>query len=142
MWIGGGIGQVMAFLLARYLIRDFITALLRGKSRKWDIVRSPSLSPLLRDIMSRGSLMREGGQGSKHVLGACATQVDRAMELEGWKLLLLCRLSPMIPYTMINIVMASTRIHLWPFAIVSFFGVPCSPRDAHPRTAPFRRPLM
>jgi hypothetical protein len=44
------------------------------------------------------------------------------MELEGWKLLLLCRLSPMIPYTMINIVMASTRIHFWPFAIVSFFG--------------------
>jgi hypothetical protein len=46
VWIGGGIGQVMAFLLARYLIRDFITALLRGKSRKWDIVRSPP-SPVL-----------------------------------------------------------------------------------------------
>ena len=40
VWIGGGIGQVNAFLLARYLIQDFITALLRGKSRKWDIVRN------------------------------------------------------------------------------------------------------
>ena len=50
------------------------------------------------------------------------TQVDRAMELEGWKLLLLCRLSPLLPYNVLNIVMASTKIHFWPFAIVSFLG--------------------
>ena len=49
-------------------------------------------------------------------------QVDRAMEDEGWKLLLLCRLSPLIPYNVLNITMASTKIHFWPFAIVSFFG--------------------
>ena len=48
------------------------------------------------------------------------------MEDEGWKLLLLCRLSPLIPYNLLNITMASTKIHLWPFAIVSFFGKPCS----------------
>ena len=28
----------MAFLLARYLIGDFVSGLLRGKSRKWDMV--------------------------------------------------------------------------------------------------------
>ena len=44
------------------------------------------------------------------------------MEDEGWKLLLLCRLSPLIPYNVLNITMASTKIHFWPFAIVSFFG--------------------
>jgi uncharacterized membrane protein YdjX (TVP38/TMEM64 family) len=44
------------------------------------------------------------------------------MELEGWKLLLLCRLSPLLPYNVLNIVMASTKIHFWPFALVSFFG--------------------
>ena len=38
VWIGGGIGQSMAFLLARYLIGDFVSGLLRGKSRKWDMV--------------------------------------------------------------------------------------------------------
>ncbi len=47
------------------------------------------------------------------------------MEDEGWKLLLLCRLSPLIPYNVLNITMASTKIHFWPFAIVSFFGTPC-----------------
>lgn len=52
-------------------------------------------------------------------------QVDRAMEDEGWKLLLLCRLSPLIPYNVLNITMASTKIHFWPFAIVSFFGKLC-----------------
>ena len=44
------------------------------------------------------------------------------MEDEGWKLLLLCRLSPLIPYNVLNITMASTKIHFWHFAIVSFFG--------------------
>ena len=38
VWIGGGIGQSLAFLLARYLIGDFVSSLLRGKSRKWDVV--------------------------------------------------------------------------------------------------------
>lgn len=51
-------------------------------------------------------------------------QVDRAIEMEGWKLLLLCRLSPLIPYNLLNVAMASTKIHFWPFAIVSFFGEP------------------
>lgn len=46
------------------------------------------------------------------------------MEDEGWKLLLLCRLSPLIPYNILNITMASTKIHFWPFAIVSFLGQP------------------
>lgn len=86
VWIGGGIGQSMAFLLARYLISDLVSALLRGKSRKWDMV-------------------------------------DRAIELEGWKLLLLCRLSPWIPYNILNVLMASTKIHFWQFAVVSFFGI-------------------
>jgi uncharacterized membrane protein YdjX (TVP38/TMEM64 family) len=43
VWIGGGIGQSLAFLLARYLIGDFVSSLLRGKSRKWDVVSLISL---------------------------------------------------------------------------------------------------
>jgi len=49
-------------------------------------------------------------------------QIDRAMELEGWKLLLLVRLSPLVPYNLLNIAMAATKIHFWAFAVVSFFG--------------------
>ena len=40
----------MAFILARYLIGDFVSGLLRGKSRKWDVVRSCSGIPICRGI--------------------------------------------------------------------------------------------
>ncbi len=46
------------------------------------------------------------------------------MELEGWKLLLLVRLSPLVPYNLLNLAMAATKIHFWAFAFVSFFGAP------------------
>ena len=85
VWLGGGIGQSLAFLLARYLVGDWVSALVRGKSKKWDVI-------------------------------------DKAMELEGWKLLLLVRLSPLVPYNLLNICMAATKIHFWQFAVVSFFG--------------------
>ena len=48
--------------------------------------------------------------------------IDKAIELEGWKLLVLLRLSPIVPYNLLNITMAATKIHFWPFAIASFFG--------------------
>ena len=85
VWLGGGIGQSLAFLLARYLVGDWVSALARGKSKKWDVI-------------------------------------DKAMEMEGWKLLLLVRLSPLVPYNLLNICMAATKIHFWQFAVVSFFG--------------------
>ena len=44
------------------------------------------------------------------------------MELEGWKLLLLVRLSPVVPYNLLNIAMATTPIHFWQFAFVSAIG--------------------
>ena len=48
--------------------------------------------------------------------------IDKAIEQEGWKLLVLLRLSPIVPYNLLNITMAATKIHFWPFAIASFFG--------------------
>ena len=58
---------------------------------------------------------------------APAAQIDKAMELEGWKLLLLVRLSPLVPYNLLNICMAATKIHFWAFAVVSFFGADPKP---------------
>lgn len=52
--------------------------------------------------------------------------IDTAIELEGWKLLFLVRLSPIVPYNLLNITMATTRIHFWQFALVSAVGKPCS----------------
>lgn len=48
--------------------------------------------------------------------------LDAAIEKEGWKLLLLLRLSPMVPYNLLNIAMATTKMHFWVFAIVSAIG--------------------
>lgn len=51
--------------------------------------------------------------------------VDKMIELEGWKLLLLLRLSPLVPYNLLNITMATTRIHFLQFAITSAVGKYC-----------------
>ena len=49
--------------------------------------------------------------------------IDKALEMEGWKLLFLLRISPLVPYNLLNIAMASTKISAWAFSITSFFGV-------------------
>lgn len=86
VWIGGALGQPLAFLLARYLLRDAMASMLRAKWKKWDIL-------------------------------------DTAIEREGWKLLLLLRLSPMVPYNLLNIAMATTKMHFLTFTVVSAFGI-------------------
>ena len=48
--------------------------------------------------------------------------LDRAIQEEGWKLLLLLRLSPAVPYNVLNIAMALTGMNFWVFTITSFFG--------------------
>ena len=49
--------------------------------------------------------------------------LDTAIEREGWKLLLLLRLSPMVPYNLLNIAMATTKMHFVTFTLVSAFGM-------------------
>lgn len=39
--------------------------------------------------------------------------VDKAIELDGWKLLLIMRFSPIIPYNLLNIAMATTSMSFW-----------------------------
>ncbi len=48
--------------------------------------------------------------------------LDRAIQEEGWKLLLLLRLSPAVPYNVLNIAMALTGMNFWVFSVTSFFG--------------------
>lgn len=86
VWIGGSVGQALAFLLARYLLRDWVESMVRSRWKKW-------------------------------------TYIDAAIENEGWKLVLVMRLSPIIPYNMLNIGMALTSMHLVPFTIVSSIGI-------------------
>jgi len=50
--------------------------------------------------------------------------VDAAIESgEGWKLLLLLRLSPVIPYNLLNLAAAATSVGLVPFALASAVGI-------------------
>lgn len=86
VWIGGAIGQAFAFLLARYLLRDWVEATLRGKWRRWEVI-------------------------------------DRAISHDGWKLVLIMRLSPVIPYNLLNIAMATTSMPFWQFSLVSAVGI-------------------
>ena len=49
--------------------------------------------------------------------------VDAAMGAEGWKLLLLLRLSPAVPYNLLNLAAAATSVRLLPFALASAAGI-------------------
>ncbi|KAG7672571.1 putative membrane protein [Nannochloris sp. 'desiccata'] len=86
VWIGGALGQALAFLLARYLLRDWVENFIRKKWSKWEYI-------------------------------------DAAIENEGWKLVLVLRLSPVIPYNLLNIAIATTSMHFWSFTIVSAIGI-------------------
>jgi len=48
--------------------------------------------------------------------------VDDMIEAEGWVLVVLLRLSPIVPWNLLNIAMAMTRIHFLSFAIASAIG--------------------
>jgi len=86
VWIGGAVGQALAFLLARYLLRDWVENFVRKKWSKWEYI-------------------------------------DAAIENEGWKLVLVLRLSPVMPYNLLNIAVATTSMHFWSFTIVSAIGI-------------------
>lgn len=49
--------------------------------------------------------------------------LDTAIALEGWKLLLVLRLSPLVPYNLLNIAAAATRVPFWAFAAASAAGI-------------------
>ena len=86
VWIGGAVGQALAFLLARYLLRDWVESFVQHKWKKWKYI-------------------------------------DAAIENDGWKLVLIMRMSPIIPYNLLNIAMATTSMHFAPFALVSAIGI-------------------
>lgn len=49
--------------------------------------------------------------------------VDDMIEAEGWILVVLLRLSPIVPWNLLNIAMATTRIHFLSFFLASAIGV-------------------
>ena len=49
--------------------------------------------------------------------------IDRAVGQEGWKIVLLTRLSPVFPYTLLNYLYGLTRVSFGPFVVASWIGM-------------------
>jgi uncharacterized membrane protein YdjX (TVP38/TMEM64 family) len=72
---------------------------------------------------------------ARYLLGGCVAgalrgrsasvwaALDRAMALDGWKLLALLRLCPLVPYNLLNIAAAATAIPFWAFALTSAVAI-------------------
>ena len=49
--------------------------------------------------------------------------IDEAVAREGWKMVLLLRLSPVFPFTLLNYGLGLTRIGFWPAVLASWVGM-------------------
>lgn len=49
--------------------------------------------------------------------------IDEAVGREGWKMVLLLRLSPVFPFTLLNYGLGLTKIRFWPAVIASWIGM-------------------
>jgi len=82
---GATIGAALAFLVARYLVRDSIRNL-------------------------------AGSNPRFHA-------IDRAIGENGWKIVGLLRLNPLIPFNLSNYFYGITAIRFWPYALISAIGM-------------------
>jgi uncharacterized membrane protein YdjX (TVP38/TMEM64 family) len=83
--IGATLGATIAFLVSRYLARDWVAEKIAGKEKY------------------------------------CA--MDQAVGDEGWKIVLLTRLSPMFPFNVLNYAYGVTRVSLRDYFFASILGM-------------------
>lgn len=83
--IGATVGSVIAYLIARHLMRDTVDAWI-GRSR--------------------------------HLRA-----VEDAVNEEGWHVVALVRLSPLLPFNIQNYLFGITHIRFWPYVWATFFGI-------------------
>uniref|UniRef100_A0A7S0MSD9 VTT domain-containing protein n=1 Tax=Pyramimonas obovata TaxID=1411642 RepID=A0A7S0MSD9_9CHLO len=85
VWIGAVIGQSLAFVIGRYLLRESVTRWLENHE-KWAIV-------------------------------------DKAIQKDGWKMVVLLRLAPYIPYNLLNYALSLTAIEFHEYFVVSAVAI-------------------
>lgn len=68
-------------------------------------------------FLIRERLMRYFERGSK------IHDIDKAIASEGWKIVALLRLSPLVPFNVQNYLIGATRIRFWPYVISTFLGI-------------------
>jgi uncharacterized membrane protein YdjX (TVP38/TMEM64 family) len=49
--------------------------------------------------------------------------IDKAIAAEGWKIVALLRLSPLVPFNLQNYLIGATRIRFWPYVVSTFVGI-------------------
>lgn len=49
--------------------------------------------------------------------------IDKAIESEGWKIVGLMRLSPLVPFNLQNYFFGVTKVGFWPYLVTTFFGI-------------------
>lgn len=49
--------------------------------------------------------------------------IDKAIEADGWKIVGLVRLSPLVPFNLQNYFFGVTKIGFWPYLVTTFFGI-------------------
>lgn len=85
VWLGGTIGQTVAFLLGRFLLREWIGV----KARRFKVWRA----------------------------------IEHVADNQGWKIVGLLRLAPVIPYDALNYAFGLTAIRFWHYFFASTVGI-------------------
>jgi rSAM/selenodomain-associated transferase 1 len=85
VWVGAMLGATMAFLIGRYLARNWVERRLAGH--------------------------------------AGLRAIDDAVEREGWKIVVLTRLSPALPFVLLNYAFGLTRVSLGGYVAASAVGM-------------------
>jgi uncharacterized membrane protein YdjX (TVP38/TMEM64 family) len=83
--VGATIGASLAFLIARYCVRDRIEGMIERRAK--------------------------------------LKAVDRAVAEEGWKIVALLRLSPLVPFNIQNYFFGLTKIDFWHYVVATFVGI-------------------
>ncbi len=83
--VSATLGATLAFLVARYLVRNKVEGLLKERPK--------------------------------------FAAVDKAISEEGWKVVVLLRLNPLVPFNLQNYFYGVTDIKLWHYVPATFFGI-------------------
>jgi len=55
--------------------------------------------------------------------GTRLAAIDKALAAEGWKVVALLRLSPLVPFNLQNYLLGATQIKFWPYVLSTFLGM-------------------
>ena len=72
---------------------------------------------LIGRYVARGPIERKFAKSPKF------KAIDGAVEESGWKIVLLTRLTPVLPYIALNYIFGLTKVRFWPYMAVSWIGM-------------------